>query len=115
METKRDDVHAALELLRGLVPNPANLVAVRMRDGDDIVVFERGAGREGDLVAVRLTVGAERRTALGRLTRDHGRTRWQPTSLRWSARDIRPGAVEVLGRVLSVIHPLEQHGQPEAA
>ncbi len=115
METTRDDVHAALEFLRGLVANPANLVAVRMRDGDDIVVFERGAGREGDLVAVRLTVGAERRTAVGRLTRDHGRTRWQPSSPRWSARDIRPGAVQVLGRVLSVIHPLGQNGQPEAA
>ena len=38
METTRDDVHAALEFLRGLVANPANLVAVRMRDGDDIVV-----------------------------------------------------------------------------
>ena len=115
METTRDDVHAALEFLQGLVANPANLVAVRMRDGDDIVVIERGVGGEGELVAVRLTLGAERRTALGRLTRDHGRTGWQPTSPRWAARDIRPGAVQVLGRVLSVIHPVRQNGQPEAA
>jgi len=115
METTRDDVHAALEFLRGLVANPANLVAVRMRDGDDIVVIEQGAGGEGELVAVRLTLGMERRTALGRLTRDHERTRWQPTNPRWAARDVRPGAVQVLGRVLSVIHPVRQNGQPEAA
>jgi SOS-response transcriptional repressor LexA len=115
METTRDDVHAALTFLRGLVANPANLVAVRMRDGDGIVVIERGVGSEGDLVAVRLTLGAERRTALGRLMRDHGRMRWQPTSPRWAARGIRPGAVQVLGRVLSVIHPLRQNGQPETA
>jgi SOS-response transcriptional repressor LexA len=115
METTRDGVHEALAFLRGLVANPASLVAVRMRDGDDIVVIERGAGGEGELVAVRLTLGAERRTALGRLTRDHGRTRWQPTNPRWAARDVRPGAVQVLGRVLSVIHPLRQNGQPEAA
>ena len=115
METTRDGVHEALEFLRGLVANPASLLAVRMRDGGDIVVIERGAGGEGELVAVRLTLGAERRTALGRLTRDHGRTRWQPAHSRGVARDVRPGAVQVLGRVLSVIHPQEQNGQPEAA
>jgi SOS-response transcriptional repressor LexA len=86
-----------------------------MRDGGDIVVIERGMGGEGELVAVRLTLGAERRTALGRLTREHGRTRWQPTHSRWAARDVCPGAVQVLGRVLSVIHPQEQNGQPETA
>jgi len=86
-----------------------------MRDGGDIVVIERGMGGEGELVAVRLTLGAERRTALGRLRREHGRTCWQPTHSRWAARDVCPGAVQVLGRVLSVIHPQEQNGQPETA
>jgi len=115
METTRDGVHEALGFLRGLVANPASLLAVRMRDGGDIVVIERGAGGEGELVAVRLTLGAERRTALGRLTREHGRTRWQPAHSRGVVRDVCPGAVQVLGRVLSVIHPQEQNGQPEAA
>jgi SOS-response transcriptional repressor LexA len=115
METTRDDVHAAFEFLRGLVANPKNLVAVRMHDGEDIVVIERGAGSEGELVVVRLTLGSERRTALGRLTRDRGCMSWQPANPRWAARDFRPGAVQVLGRVLSVIHPLGQNGQPEAA
>ena len=114
MET-REGVSEALVFVRGLVANPASLLAVRMCDGGDIVVIERGAGGEGELVAVRLTLGAERRTALGRLTRDHGRTRWQPAHSRWVACDVRPGAVQVLGRVLSVIHPQEQNGQPEAA
>ena len=114
METS-DGIREALTFLRGLVADPASLLAVRMRDGGDIVVIERGMGGEGELVAVRLTLGAERRTALGRLTREHGRTRWQPTHSRWAARDVCPGAVQVLGRVLSVIHPQEQNGQPEAA
>ena len=115
METTKDGVSEALAFVRSLAANPASLLAVRMRDGGDVVVIERGAGSEGELVAVRLTLGAERRTVLGRLTRDHGRTRWQPTNSRWAARDVRPGAVQVLGRVLSVIHPLGQNGQPEAA
>jgi SOS-response transcriptional repressor LexA len=115
METTRDSVRAALAFVRGLAAKPEDLLAVRMRDGGDIIVIERGAGGEGELVAVRLTLGAERRTALGRLTQDHGRTRWQPTNPRWAARDVHPGAVQVLGRVLSVIHPLRQNGQPEAA
>jgi len=115
METTKDGVSEALAFVRSLAANPASLLAVRMRDGGDVVVIERGAGSEGELVAVRLTLGAERRTALGRLMRDHGRTRWQPTNSRWAARDVRPGAVQVLGRVLSVIHPLGQNGQPEAA
>ena len=115
METTKDGVSEALAFVRSLAANPASLLAVRMRDGGDVVIIERGAGSEGELVAVRLTLGAERRTALGRLTRDHGRTRWQPTNSRWAARDVRPGAVQVLGRVLSVIHPLRQNGQPEAA
>jgi hypothetical protein len=113
----RDSVREALAFLRGLAAHPENLVAIRLRDADDIVVFERGASaHEDELVAVRLTLGKERRTALGRLRREHGRTHWQParSASQGTTRDIHPDAVQVLGRVLSVIH-LGQNGQPEAA
>jgi hypothetical protein len=88
-----------------------------MHDGGEIVVIERGVnGNEGELMAVRLTLGAERRTALGRFTREHGRMHWKPahSTPQWAAHDVRPGAMQVLGRVLSVIH-LGQNGEPQAA
>jgi SOS-response transcriptional repressor LexA len=115
VETARDSVREALAFLRGLAAHPEDLVAIRLRDANDIVIFERGASaREDELVAVRLTLGRERRTALGRLRHEHGCARWQPSHPRWAARGVRPDAVQVLGRVLSVIH-LGQNGQPETA
>ena len=113
--TVRDNVREALAFMRGLAARPESLVALRLRDEGEIVVIERGASAsEDELMAVRLTLGKRQRTALGRLRREQGRTRWQLSHPRWAARDVRPEAVQVLGRVLSVIH-LGQNGQPEAA
>lgn len=114
VETARDGVREALAFVRGLTNPPESLVAMQLHDGGGIVVFERGGNAgEDEWVAVQLL--PERCTALGRLTRQHGLTRWQPAHPRWAARDVRPGVVQVLGRVLSVIHPLEQNGQPTTA
>ena len=113
--TVRDNVREALAFVRGLAARPESLVALRLRGEGDIVVIERGASAgEDELMAVRLTFGKRRRTALGRLRRDQGRTRWQLSHSGSAARDVRPEAVQVLGRVLSVIH-LGQNGKPEAA
>jgi hypothetical protein len=76
------------------------LLAIKLRDTNDIVVIERGTGGEGDLVAVRLL--PERRTTLGRLK--DGRVLWQ--SPHPPAQPVRAEATQVLGRVLSVIHPV---------
>jgi hypothetical protein len=108
MET-RDQVSDALELLRGLVARPESLIAIKLHDTNDIVVIERGASSEGDLIAVRLL--SEQRTALGRLRGG----RWQPAHPHSSARNMRPGAMQVLGRVLSVIHPARPYAQPQVA
>jgi formate-dependent nitrite reductase cytochrome c552 subunit len=104
----KEDVRAVLAFLRGLVSRPESLVAIKLRDTQDIVVVERGAGNEGDWVAVRLT--HERRTVLGELR--SGQIRWQ-TAVR--SRHIGLEACQVLGRVLSVIHPVQAHVQPQAA
>ena len=114
-DSVRDSVRDALAILRCLAARPENLVALRLHGQGGIVVIERGASaNEDELMAVRLTLGKRRRTALGRLRRDQGRTRWQLSHSGSAARDVRPEAVQVLGRVLSVIH-LGQNGKPEAA
>ena len=84
--TVHDNVREALAFVSGLAARPENLVAFRLRDGGDIVVIERGASAgEDELMAVRLTSGKRRRTALGRLRRDQGRTRWQLSHPGWAA------------------------------
>jgi len=114
-DSVRDSVREALAFMKCLAARPENLVALRLRGGGEIVVIERGASAgEDELMAVRLTFGKRRRTALGRLRREQGRTRWQLSHPGWAAHDVRPEAVQVLGRVLSVIH-LGQNGKPEAA
>lgn len=111
----RDSVREALAFMKCLAARPENLVALRLRGEDEIVVIERGSSaNEDELMAVRLTFGNRRRTALGRLRREQGRIRWQLSHSGWAARDVRPEAVQVLGRVLSVIH-LGQNGQPQVA
>jgi hypothetical protein len=105
METN-EDIRDVLAFLRGLVARPEDLLALRLRDTNDIVVVERGAGKDGDLMAVRLL--PDRRTVLGRL--DHGR--WQLAHPRSSS---KPNGMQVLGRVLSVIHPVRSNAQPQIA
>ena len=117
-ETARENVMDALALIKCLVAKPENLTAIKLRGTNEVVVIERDAqGEEGDLVAARLTHGAERRTALGHLTHEHGLSHWQPerTILPRSAYDAQPGAIQVLGRVLSIIHPVSQNGQSQVA
>jgi hypothetical protein len=92
----RDDVRDVLAFLRGLVARPENLLAIKLRDTNQIVVVERGASDEGELVAVRLM--PDRRTALGRF--EGGR--WRPAQ---PAPATRSSGVQVIGRVLSIIHP----------
>jgi len=117
-ETTGDDIEDTLALIRGLIAEPENLTALRLRETNEIVVIERGVtGEEGDLVAARLRLGAERRTTLGRMTYQHGHARWCPARAlpRWETREVSPGAVQVLGRVLSIIHPVSQNGEPQVA
>ena len=111
METQAD-VRDVLAFLRGLVSQPDGLVAIKLRDTHDIVVVERGQGGEGDLVAVRLLPPYGRRTVLGQLT--GGRIRWQSSHMALPVRD-QPAACQVLGRVLSVIHPVSANVQTQAA
>ena len=108
MDTK-EEIREALAFLRGLVARPESLLAIKLHGSQDIVVIERGAGSEGDLVAVRLL--PERRTTLGRLK--EGRVHWQGPPA--PAHDVKPGAVQMLGRVLSVIHPARTYAQPQSA
>jgi len=105
METN-EDVRDVLAFLRGLVARPESLVAIKLRDTNDIVVIERGAGKEGDLMAVRLL--PDRRTTLGRLYHGHR----QLAHPRLSSKS---GGMQVLGRVLSVIHPAKSNAQPQVA
>lgn len=104
METN-EDIRDVLAFLKGLVARPEDLLALRLRDTNDIVVVERGAGKDGDLMAVRLL--PDRRTVLGRL--DHGR--WQLAHPRLS----KSNGMQVLGRVLSVIHLVRSNAQPQVA
>jgi hypothetical protein len=104
-----DQVREVLAFLRGLAAQPESLLALKLHGSQDIVVIERGTVGEGDLVAVRLL--PERRTALGRLK--EGRVHWQNS--RAPARDVKPGAAQMLGRVLSVIHPERTYAQPQGA
>ena len=117
-ETARENVMDVLALIKCLVAKPENLTAIKLRGTNEIVVIERDTqGEEGDLVAAHLTLGAERRMALGHLTHEHGLSHWQPerTSSPRSAYDAQPGAIQVLGRVLSIIHPVSQNGQSQVA
>lgn len=118
VETARENIRDVLALIKCLVARPENLTAIKLRETNEIVVIERGTqGEEGDLVAARLTLDAERRMVLGHLTREHGLTYWQParTNPQRSVRDAQPGAIQVLGRVLSIIHPVSQNGEPQVA
>ena len=108
MDTK-EEIREALAFLRGLAARPESLLAIKLHGSQDIVVIERGAGSEGDLVAVRLL--PERRMALGRLK--DGRVHWPGSHA--LARDVKPGATQMLGRVLSVIHPARTYAQPQSA
>ena len=110
-ETALDNLQDVLALVKCLTARPETLAAIKLRESDEIVVIERGVrGEEGDLVAAHLTFGAQRHIGLGHLTHKHGRARWRPA--RGSA---QPGAVQILGRVLSVIHPVGQNGKPQIA
>ena len=111
METQ-EDVRDVLAFLRGLVSQPDGLIAIKLRDTNDIVVVERGEGGEGDLVAVRLLPPYGRCTVLGQL--NGGRIRWQSPHISLPIRN-QPAACQVLGRVLSVIHPVSANVQPQAA
>jgi hypothetical protein len=116
--TARENIMDVLALIKCLVAKPENLTAIKLRETNEVVVIERGTqGEEGDLVAAHLTLGAERRMALGHLIHEHGRTHWQPerTTLQRSMYDVQPGRIQVLGRVLSIIHPVSQNGEPQVA
>jgi hypothetical protein len=105
-------------LIQCLATRPENLTAIKLRETNEIVVIERGLpGQEGDLVAAHLTLGTEHRTALGHVTHEHGRAHWRPARAnpQQGMRDAQPGAVQVLGRVLSIIHPVSQNGEPQVA
>ena len=118
VETAKENIRDVLALIKCLSTSPENLTAIKLRETNEIVVIERGRqGEEGDLVAARLTLGAERRMALGHLTHEHGRAHWQPVRalLPQRTHDAQPGAVQVLGRVLSIIHLVSQNGEPQAA
>ena len=117
-EAARENIMDVLALIKCLVARPENLTAIKLRETNEIVVIERGTqGEEGDLVAARLTLGAERRMALGHLTHEHGLTHWLPerTLVQRAVYDVQPGAIQVLGRVLSIIHPVSQNGQSQVA
>ena len=117
-EIARENVRDVLALIKCLVARPENLTAIKLRETNEIVVIERDTqGEEGDLVAARLTLGAERRLALGHVTHEHGRTHWQPARSipQRSVYDAQPGAIQVVGRVLSIIHPVSQNGEPQVA
>jgi hypothetical protein len=106
-----------LALMRGLVAKPDSLTALRLRETNEIIVIERGVrGNDGDLVAARLMLDGERRTALVRLTRKHGQARWRPAraASHWGT-GASPSAVQILGRVLSIIHPVSQNAEPQVA
>src|SRR5512136_437038 len=104
VETARENIMDVLALIKCLVAKPENLTAIKLRGTNEIVIIERGTqGEEGELVAARLTLGAERRVALGHLTYQHGRTHWQSarTVAQRNVHDAQPGTIQVLGRVLS--------------
>ena len=116
--TTGENIVDVLALIKGLAAKPENLTAIKLRGTNEVVIIERGTpGEEGDLVAARLTLGAKQRMALGHLTHGHGRTHWQPerTSLQRSVYDAQPGTIQVLGRVLSIIHPVSQNGKSQIA
>jgi hypothetical protein len=118
VETTRENIGDVLALIKGLATRPENLTAIKLRETNEIVVIERGLeGQEGDLVAARLTLGAASRTALGHLTHEHGRAHWRPAHAvpQPGGPGAQPGAVQVLGRVLSIIHPVAQNGEPQVA
>ncbi len=97
-----DGLRDAIRMVRGLADHPERVATLRLQGGSEIIVIERGSGREGELVAVRLM--PERRVALGRLVRANGHMRCQLVNPKGTPRDLGSG-VEVLGRVLSVIRP----------
>jgi hypothetical protein len=118
VETAKENIRDILALIQCLAAKPENLTAIKLRETNEIIVIERDVrGDEGDLVAARLTLGAERRLALGRLTHQHGHAHWQSVRAipQWRAHGAQPGAVQVLGRVLSIIHPVSQNGEPQVA
>jgi hypothetical protein len=118
VETTRENIGDVLALVKCLATRPENLTAIKLRETNEIVVIERGLeGQDGDLVAARLTLGAASRTALGHLTHEHGRAHWRPAHAipQPGGPGAQPGAVQVLGRVLSIIHPVGQNGEPQVA
>lgn len=118
VETTRENIRDVLALIKCLATRPENLTAIKLRETNEIVVIERGLeGQEGDLVAAHLTLGAASRTALGHLTHEHGRAHWRPAHVipQPGGPGAQPGAVQVLGRVLSIIHPVGQNGEPQVA
>ena len=117
-EMTTDTIRDTLALMRGLAAQPENLTALRLRETNEIVVIERGVtGEEGDLVAARVVLGAERRTTLGRMIYQRGHARWCPARdpAQFGTRETGSNAVQVLGRVLSIIHPVNQNGEPQIA
>jgi len=118
VEIAKENIGDVLALIKCLATRPENLTAIKLRETNEIVVIERGLqGKEGDLVAARLTLGTEYRTALGHVTHEHGRAHWRPVRAipQPGVPGAQPGAVQVLGRVLSIIHPVSQNGEPQVA
>lgn len=104
----------ALTLTRDLVPDQADLFALRVRgdsmidaligDGDIVVMKRQASAKDGDMVAVRLIDSDE--YTLKHFYREPGRVRLQPANPDMTAIYAHPANVEVQGRVVAVIRHL---------
>ncbi|MBI4771167.1 MAG: repressor LexA [Chloroflexi bacterium] len=109
-----DEIQEAIQLTRDIVPNIGPLYALRVsgdsmkdaqvHDGDIVVLHSlpsQQSARDGDMVAVRLTDRDE--YTLKHFYHEHDRVRLRPANPHYPDILVHPAAVEIQGRVVTVI------------
>lgn len=109
-----DGTSEALILTRDIVPEQADLYALKVRgtsmidamvnDGDIVVMKKQSVAKDGDMVAVRLIDRDE--MTLKHFYREPGRVRLQPANPTMMPIFVNPANVEIQGRVVAVIRQI---------
>jgi repressor LexA len=110
-----DPMYEALTLTRDIVPQQADLYALRVsgdsmidalvNDGDIVVLKHQREARNGDMVAVRMLDRDE--TTLKRFFRENGHVRLQPANPTLEPIFVHPSQVEVQGKVVAIVRQLD--------
>lgn len=111
-----DAMFEVLQLTYGMVTNGTNLYAVKAagdtivsdqtKHGDVIILQRQNYAQNGEMVAVRLASRSEKK--LKRYYRENGHVRLEPANTATEAIIVKPGAVEIEGKVVAVIKELDQ-------